>query len=55
MDISLEELIRNCAINIVDGDENYHKPSFKSEHEKLNIIVKTLLHNEVRKLEMERS
>ena len=53
MDITLEELIRNSAINIVEGDEDYHKPSFKSEHEKLNIVVKTLLHNAVNKLREE--
>ena len=50
MDMTLEEIIRDCAINIEYSDENYHKPSFSSEQEKLNIIVRTLLHNEVKKL-----
>jgi hypothetical protein len=53
MDITLEEIIRNCAINIVYSDENYHKSSFSSEQEKLNGLVRTLLYNAVSQLKDE--
>ena len=53
MDITLEEIIRDCAINIVYSDDNYHKSSFMSEQEKLNSLVKTLLYNAVSKLKAE--
>jgi len=55
MDISLEELIRDCAISIVYSDEHYHKASFNSVREKLYYIVNTLLHNEVVMLKEEKN
>ena len=53
MDITLEEIIRDCAINIVYSDDDYHKSSFMSEQEKLNSLVKTLLYNAVSQLKAE--
>jgi hypothetical protein len=50
MNLTLEEIIRDSAINIVHGDEDYHQPSFNSEHAKLNAIVKSLLHVEVERI-----
>ena len=50
MNLTLEEIIRDSAINIVHGDEEYHQPSFNSEQAKLNAIVRTLLHVEVRRI-----
>jgi hypothetical protein len=50
MSLTLEEIIRDSAISIVHGAEDYHKPSFNSEQEKLNAIIKTLLHVEVQKI-----
>jgi len=51
MTITLEEMIRDAAISIVYSDESYHKASFSSEIVKMNAIVRTLLHNEVKDLE----
>ena len=43
-------MIRDSAIRIVYGDENYHSPSLMSELAKMNAIVRSLLQNEVNNL-----
>jgi hypothetical protein len=53
MSLTLEDMIRDSAISIVHGAEDYHKPSLNSEQEKLNAIVRTLLHVEVKKIREE--
>ena len=50
LEITLEEMIRDSAISIVYGDENYHSPSLMSELAKMNAIVRSLLQNEVNNL-----
>ena len=50
MELTLEEMIRNSAISIVHGDENYHSPSLMSELAKMNAVVRSLLQNEVNNL-----
>ena len=53
MDMTLEEIIRDSAINIVYSDDDYHKSSFNSEQVKLNALVRTLLYNAVSQLKDE--
>ena len=45
--LTFEEMIRDSAISIVSGDENYHRPSLASELANLTAVLRSLLGNEV--------